>query len=363
MIKILYITSTLEQCGPNNQLYGLIRGLDSRYFQAAVLTLSEEASHSMLSKFSGSGICVDSLKLTRWEFQLFGTKALRAYLQKEQPDLIHTQGVRADYTVSRLYEYRDIHCMTLRNYFYEDYEDKYGSIRGKIYNRLHYRAIQSCLYAVCCSKSIAQKYETLFHEKFVFVQNGADMDTYHVADGEIPSSKTRFVVAGSLIPRKDPVTIMKAFSAANIKERGELYILGEGKLKEECEKVKKEGIHICGDVRDVVPYLQTSHYFISAARSEGLPNAVLEAGLCGCRLILSDIPQHREIADELPDGIVDFFKAGDTEQLNCVLQDKINQIPVNEERRKISKAFADKFSSVRMSREYQKLYGGILGRV
>ena len=37
--------------------------------------------------------------------------------------------------------------------------------------------------------------------------------------------------------------------------------------------------------------------FVSLSASEGHPNAVMEAMHCGCPLVLSDIPAHREILD------------------------------------------------------------------
>jgi glycosyltransferase involved in cell wall biosynthesis len=38
--------------------------------------------------------------------------------------------------------------------------------------------------------------------------------------------------------------------------------------------------------------------FVSLSRCEGRPNIVLEAMACGCPLVVSDIPAHREILDE-----------------------------------------------------------------
>ncbi|MBK8006873.1 MAG: glycosyltransferase [Gemmatimonadetes bacterium] len=37
--------------------------------------------------------------------------------------------------------------------------------------------------------------------------------------------------------------------------------------------------------------------FTSPSRHEGMPNAVVEAMTCGCALVVSDIPSHREILD------------------------------------------------------------------
>ena len=50
-----------------------------------------------------------------------------------------------------------------------------------------------------------------------------------------------------------------------------------------------------GRVENVDEYLQASDCLLSASRSEGLPNSVIEALAWGLPVILSDIPAHREI--------------------------------------------------------------------
>lgn len=44
--------------------------------------------------------------------------------------------------------------------------------------------------------------------------------------------------------------------------------------------------------------MKASHMFVSLSAYEGCPNSVMEAMACGCPLVLSDIPGHRELADE-----------------------------------------------------------------
>jgi glycosyltransferase involved in cell wall biosynthesis len=53
-----------------------------------------------------------------------------------------------------------------------------------------------------------------------------------------------------------------------------------------------------GYVDNLWDLMKRADALVSLSRFEGCPNVVLEAMACGCPLIVSDIPAHREILDE-----------------------------------------------------------------
>jgi glycosyltransferase involved in cell wall biosynthesis len=54
-----------------------------------------------------------------------------------------------------------------------------------------------------------------------------------------------------------------------------------------------DSVTLSGFREDVWELMRGCHLFVSLSLVEGEPNAVLEAEVLGCRLLLSDIPQHR----------------------------------------------------------------------
>ena len=364
-IKILYVVSTLRRTGPTRQLLGLVKNLNKDAFKIKILTLSPEPIDTMIKEFIDADIEVDSLNLSRAEFVIKGKSALKKYIEKYNPDIIHTSGIRADTAVSNM-KLMKKHCMTVRNYVYEDYISKYGNIIGKIAAMYGIKSIKNCEYVICCSKTLKYMYEKILPgKKFYVVQNGIDIDEFKPPLNfeekiferkrlDIPQERMVFLAVGSLIKRKDPISIIKAFKNANCDNKAILILLGDGELLEECKNESDENIIIKGKVKNVEDYLKAADVYVSASRSEGLPNSVLEAGSCGLNLILSDIPQHKEIFEE-NSGLVQFFKVGDIGDLSLNISKllKENKKEINFA---ISQYIRDRFSDKAMSKYYQEIY-------
>jgi glycosyltransferase involved in cell wall biosynthesis len=80
-------------------------------------------------------------------------------------------------------------------------------------------------------------------------------------------------------------------------------LFGEGALRKEV--IRSAGALDFGDRFRVMDFttslwrwVKRANVFVSLSLYEGNPNTVLEAVACGCPVVLSDIPQHREILDD-----------------------------------------------------------------
>jgi glycosyltransferase involved in cell wall biosynthesis len=366
--KILYVVSTLRLCGPTNQLKGIISNLDKEKYEVKILTLSTEPKNTCLNDFTQLGIEIDSLHLARLQFYLKGKRLLKNYVEKYKPDIIHTSGVRADTIVSKL-NVASKHCMTIRNYVYDDYVAKYGSIVGRIAALSNINAMKRCQCVICCSNSLKKLYMKILQQDLLVVQNGVDTEKFQPVKDygnkydlrnklNLPNNKVVFIAVGSLIKRKDPITIIKAFKAANIDKNAILILLGDGDLMEECICESDDSIIIKGNVANVNEFLKASDVYITASKSEGLPNSVLEAGRCGVNLILSDIPQHREIFENNSE-YVSFFDVGNIKKLTDLIISEIRNFSysINHE---LAKYIEDNFSNEVMSKKYQEIYDSMI---
>lgn len=359
-ILILYIVSTLKNTGPTNQLYEIISHLNKELFQAMVLTLSPEPADSQLLRYQQTEIIVQSLNLNRFQFILGGKKRLLKIISVINPDIIHTCGIRADYAITKLGKFKGIHCLTIRNYVYDDYIRQYGKVLGIVMANKHIKAIKYCQYPISCSNSLAAIYSNKLQLNTLSIQNGVDCYRYLRSPNNVKNiDKVTFVMCGALIKRKDPLTVIRAFNMSYNKENAELLILGVGPCFNQCKAEACHSIKFLGNVHNVSDYLKKADYIISAAVSEGLPNSILEAGASGAGLILSDIPQHCELIDKMQPNSYHVFSIGEVCQLTEIINlcmDNAKHVP----HVYIANYFKENFDSSIMSKKYEELYNTIM---
>lgn len=360
IFRVLFVVSTLKRSGPTNQLFNIIKNLDSSRFEAILLTLSPEPKDSKLKDFESLGIKLHSLNLSRFFGIFFAKLKLKEFIQMVQPTLIHTQGIRADSLLASL-NLELPWVLTARNYPLEDYPSKFGKLWGGLMARKHVSVLKHCTNVIACSKSIQTSLAEIGIESFP-IQNG-------VAIGEVslnPAFTNKyerpiFVTVGSLIPRKNIRFIVDAFNLYKnqVKSSGSLVILGEGFERKEIESVVTESVYLMGNVSNVTDYLSSADFFISASLSEGLPNTVLEALAAGLPVILSDIPSHKEINLEC-NGASSIFNLADGVMGLVERIINISQIFDVSSRLDAKRVANEVFSSEVMSHHYQDYYFKLL---
>ena len=85
--------------------------------------------------------------------------------------------------------------------------------------------------------------------------------------------KIIFIVVGSLIKRKDPITIINAFINANIEDKEILVLLGDGELIEQCKNESDNNIILKGNVKNVSDFLKVSDKLIQSLTVHDIENA------------------------------------------------------------------------------------------
>jgi glycosyltransferase involved in cell wall biosynthesis len=165
---------------------------------------------------------------------------------------------------------------------------------------------------VCCGQasldSFPALYKRLAGERLTAVRNGLDIARVDAIAAKVGQRAPRpadftVIAISRLVPIKNPAAVVTAFQLSADQDSRLLYI-GDGPLRHSLMAESGNGgrprqIEFSGVIprEKVFENLLGADLFISTSRGEGLPVAVLEAMACGCPVVLSDIPPHREIAE------------------------------------------------------------------
>ncbi len=147
----------------------------------------------------------------------------------------------------------------------------------------------------------------------------------------------------------------------------EVLIVGEGPLESQLKQEVKalglsEQIHFAGGQTDIPEILNALDIFVLPSRSEGMPNALLEAMACGISTIATSVGGVPEVIEDGKNGIL--ITSEDelhlTRALTELIRDheKRHTIGIEGRRRMVSH-----FSLKKMVSEYQWLYESLLQKV
>lgn len=364
MKKILYIVSTLQKCGPSNQLLNIISNLDENKFEVLILTLSPEPKRTMINEFINCNLKVKTLNLSRFKGMYLSVSCVNDVIINFKPDIIHTQGFRADCILSKIKNFKGLKINTIRNFPQIDFTMTYGKLVGSIMCALQIRAIRRSDYVVGVSSSVSGNLITEYKlNNVITINNGIDTNKYYPLSEmsknnlrkkyNIPCDKKIFIMSGCLSERKNPLEVISLFENNS---EDFLIFIGDGELDDDIKRIEMgfENIRSFGLVDNVQDYLKMSDYIISSSVSEGYPNSILEGMACGLPPLLSNISPHMEIL-ELNNAL------GFSYELHNVISlqesfNNIKKINYDELRKEVIKTTVDFLSSQVMSKKYQDIY-------
>ena len=139
-----------------------------------------------------------------------------------------------------------------------------------------------------------------------YVPNGVDTEVFFPASkaearkrlGLSPEAQIVLFVGG-FIDRKGPLRVLAA--CERLQKIPNMVFIGEGPQRPEHPRIE-----FCGKAKhdDLRLYLNAADVFVTPSRKEGMPNAVLEAMACSCRIVASDIPVHRELLEDYSQAVL-----------------------------------------------------------
>ena len=297
---------------------------------------------------------------------------LKAALEAKEYDIIHTHSPHVGllFLASALFGHQKFASSAVATV-----HDSYPNF--KLRNRLMLIPVfASFQRVVCCGQASFASFPALFKwlagDRLCAVQNGLDIarvDRIAANTRQRPHKASDFTVIAisRLVDKKNPFSVLTAFQQSTDQTSRFVYI-GDGPLRNPIlSKSRELGLEKQIELTGLIPRenvfkrLFSADLFISTSRGEGLPVAVLEAMACGCPVLLSDIPPHREVAKGV--DFIPFIQPEDVAGFAREIK-KFREMSVTERTeigQKCRKLVEERFSLPAMHAGYAEVYAQITG--
>lgn len=179
------------------------------------------------------------------------------------------------------------------------------------------------------------------------------------SSGSISQRRT-VLSAGRLAPQKNVVTLLRAMSQAGTEVAdAEFVIFGDGPQREHLLSEReglaaRERLHLLPYTQELWRRIASASVFVSASLFEGAPNTVLEAAALGCPLVLSDIPEHRELLG--PDAAL-FVPAHSAKEIAAAVTATLRDPASAAERARRARTQIAHLSVTQIAADYEQCYG------
>ena len=298
-MKVLLVTVG-DIGGPANQVSFLYEELARKQISVKLVVIGSPSSNSQFNQLMAS-----ALYLPR---SLSTIPKLRTFIRKNDFNVVHSTLTLADFFVAlSKYNLRHIkHVSTLR---VAPAAHLSNHTLGSLVIYLTHLAISMTgVTNIACSKAVLSQSRYFPIIKYYVDNCICKRKSYRNESVKI-REKLNIVIIGWLNKRKNvDASIQLALDIldkVDCQIRGNIYIIGEGVDSVRLLRTYSDTKYVIftGYLNDHSAYLNKASLHISMSKREGMPNTVLETLSFGIFNLLSDIPEHRYIADKLGQGI------------------------------------------------------------
>lgn len=321
---ILYVITDLELGGVPLHLHRLARAMRDRGYRVTVASLSGPKAavpaggmvHAPVAMPVGEMLYESGLPVyscdgrSGWDYHVIGR--LADIIRDTRPDLIHSFLFHANIAarfaaLSSGFPRERVICEIQT----VEVERRWHLWVDRFTHRL-------CRFTIGNSPSVIDhlhRYARIPLDRLRLVRGGVDVDRIRSA---VPMDRASLGLQATdqmvlWVGRLDPVkgldVLIRAFEPVARETNAHLLLVGGGELREELEGLVRERrleprIHFLGPRTDVPSLLKAADLFVFPSRTEGLPNALLEAMAAGCPIVTTDVPGCRDLITHEESGLL-----------------------------------------------------------
>ncbi|MFV0440822.1 MAG: glycosyltransferase [Lachnospirales bacterium] len=307
-------------------------------------------------------------------FDIGSIKKIKSFILKEDFDIVHCHGARANYiaTILKLMGLKKPYITTVHSDYLLDFSDQL--YKKVVFTNINKFALKRFQYFFAVTKSHKKMLEDrgFKNKKIYTIYNGIDakeeLEYQHKVDflkeHNVPN-KEDYVYVG-LCGRLDYVKGIDIFiNTCKLLEKEKIIFLiaGTGDEKDKYFAMKKElnidNLYFLGFVKDVNSFYNAIDINTLASLSESFPYALLEGGLMKKATIASKVGGVPEMIEDNKDGFL--FKSGDSEDFAKKIMVLVNdESKRNELAMNFNQKVVNEFSKEKMRNTHLEIYEEII---
>lgn len=302
-----------------------------------------------------AGVCHPHEQLT---YIVSSIRFFKKHLQKEQFDICHVHFIIPT-GAAALYLKQHFHIpymITAHGSDVEGYNQKRFKLMHKILRPFWKKIVREAGAVIAPSRFLEElMLQNDRTGRYTIIPNGIDLPYYRKLAAE--HSKTKSMV--TMCRLQEPKGVQDVICAfAEVKQPGwTLKVLGDGPYRSELERLAeklkvKDSVIFYGWVKNKSDQYETllgeSYLYLSGSRFENCPMSVLEAAAAGCRLLISDIPAHRQLIEEDV-----FFPCGNIKKLAERMHETMQTYRADAERKPVYEV--EKYDWEKVCAKYEKI--------
>jgi len=320
---ILYVITDLELGGVPLHLHRLVGAMRAQGLSAGVVSLTSPGPVGKMLEADGVTVCTCEGG-GGWDFRVVAR--LAEIIQTAKPGLIHSllfhanlaarwAAAKGEYPPSRVL------C-----------EIQTVEVERRWHLWVDRVAYDGCRFTIGNSPSVIEHLAThakIPRDRLRLVRGGIDPAPIRAAKPiertslGLPRDSAMVLWVGRLDPVKGLSQLIESFGRIAGEMNAHLCLAGAGPIREQLEQ-KVRGlqldhcVHFLGPRVDVAALLKAADVFVFPSRTEGLPNALLEAMAAACPIVTTDVPGCRDLIVHERTGLV--VPYGDTQSLAAAMR-------------------------------------------
>jgi glycosyltransferase involved in cell wall biosynthesis len=354
--------------GRSDNIYGgdivalnILKHLDKRNFKSHLLSFKE-------SRLEGEPLVVKKARsfdieagciYSRGKFDYRSIFELKAFVNKNNIDIIHSHGYKADIFSWFLKGLSIKQVSTLHGWWLGN------SPKLKFYNYLDMLSIRNFDRIVTVSNEVKSRLIRYVNsERITVINNGVDLDEISVVakiDLGMEADNLLLAIVGRLSKEKGHKYLFEAISDIDSLK---LLVIGTGPLEEKLKryvidkKIEKK-VLFCGFKNNVLEYMNSVDIFILPSISEGLPLSLLEAMALKKAVVASDVGEIPNVIQDKDNGLL--VEAKNVASLtNAIKYLQNNHGIIENMGQKAYETVKDRYSVLEMVSKYQDVYKEIM---